>query len=354
MVTSRLPTLSIQHIECSSGHCDRYSSTGNTTGVTMGAGYQHPPAWDSGHLPVGEVHRLYYEQYGQHDGKPVIFLHGGPGGSTAPDNAAFFDPDIYRVVLFDQRGCGKSTPHAELRENTTWHLVADIEALKAHLGITKWHVVFGGSWGSTLALAYSQTHPTSCGSLVLRGIFAMRKVETDFMFEDKGVAMIYPELWDRFVSHLKPEARSDPRDAYLRLMTADDPAVSLPAAKLWNTLEMSVSRVEPAAEDVDKVENDAWGIAHARLEAHYFVNGGFMQDGDLLKEENVEKIRHIPCSIVQGRLDLVCPARTAWELHQLLPQSKLYMIPVAGHSAKEPGTYSKLIEVCDAYAKDDF
>ncbi|KAK4496134.1 hypothetical protein PRZ48_012113 [Zasmidium cellare] len=318
-------------------------------------GYDHADAFDSGHLPVGSIHKIFYHQYGKKDGKPVIFLHGGPGAGTTKENTKFFNPAIYRVVLLDQRGAGKSTPVAEIRENTTQLLVQDVETLREHLGIEKWFLVFGGSWGSTLSLAYSQTHPDKCGSLILRGIFTVRQLELGYNFSPMGSGMLFPEAYEKLMNHLPPQDRKDPAPAFAKLLCSDDPAIRGPAAKVWNTYEMSLSSVDPDFKEIEeKIEDDDWSLQHGRLEAHYFINQAFLEDGQLLKEENVKKIRHLPCTIVQGRYDFVCPPRTAWDLHKALPESKLFMIAKAGHSAKEPGIFEKLLETCDEYASKDF
>lgn len=265
----------------------------------MSKGYQHADAFDSGVLPVGSIHKLHYEQYGRKDGKPVIFLHGGPGGGTSKENTAFFNPDTYRVVLLDQRGAGKSQPVAEIRENTTQHLVQDIETLREHLKIPKWFMVFGGSWGSTLALAYSQTHPSKVSSLVLRGIFTCRRLELNFTHMPQGAPMLFPEGYEKMINYLPPADRAHPAEAYLKLLNSEDPAVRGPAARVWNMWEMSISEVEPDFDAIEeKVKDEDWNAAHSRIEAHYFVNDAFLEDGQLLKEENVARIRHIPCRLM--------------------------------------------------------
>lgn len=321
----------------------------------MFTGHEHADAFDSSFLQVGSIHKIHYSQYGKKDGKPVIFLHGGPGAGTTKENTQFFNPNIYRIVLLDQRGAGKSLPVAETRENTTQLLVQDIETLREHLQISKWFLVFGGSWGSTLSLAYAETHPDKVGSMILRGIFTVRKLELDYGFTPFGSAMLFPEGYEKLINYLPPEDRADPAPAYAKLLSSEDPAVRGPAGKVWNEWEMSVSSVEPDMKAVgEKLEDDDWSLQHGRLEAHYFINGAFLEEGQLLKEENVKKIRHIPCkfdlrhcenrrgdadvcgpgTIIQGRLDFVCPPRTAWDLHKALPDSRLFMIPKAGHSAK--------------------
>lgn len=314
-------------------------------------GYDHGDPYDSGFLPAGSIHQIHYEQYGKQDGKPVVFLHGGPGGSTSKASTIFFDPAVYRVVLFDQRGAGKSLPAADLRENTSQHLVSDIEALRTHLGIRKWHMVFGGSWGSTLALLYAETHPEAVGSLVIRGIFTMRKSEISWTRTAAGAGSLYPEAHDEFLHFLPAEERSDPWPAYHKRLTSDDYETRLQASRAWNKWELSISQLVPGADVYDVLSDDTWCLQHARMEAHYESNGGFMDEGQLLKQENVAKIKHVPCkcyqistqrvfaddkigSIIQGRYDIVCPPRTAFDLHKALPDSKLYMIPDAGHSAK--------------------
>ncbi|KAH8645658.1 proline iminopeptidase [Xylariales sp. PMI_506] len=310
-------------------------------------GYEHADAFDQGNLSVDDVHTLYYEQYGKPDGKPVIFLHGGPGGNTSKGVTVFFNPAVYRVVMLDQRGAGKSTPRADITDNTTQHLVADIETLRSHLDIAKWAMVFGGSWGSTLALAYAEAHPEIVGSLVLRGVFLGSRPE--LIWADEGANTFFPELQENFLAHLTPEERASPELSYYRRLTSEDKPTRVAAAKAWNTREVRMSALNPGPEMLDKLEDEDWLMPHARLEAHYFVHDCFLEEDQLLK--NADKIKHIPTSIVQGRLDLVCPPKSAWALHKALPQSKLYFISDAGHDAKEPGTLKKLVEVCDEYAE---
>lgn len=297
-------------------------------------GHKHERCFDSGYLQVSGIHRIYYEQYGRPGGKPVIYLHGGPGGRSRPSDASFFDPTVYRVILLDQRGAGKSTPSAELRENTSQHLVADIETLREHLGIEKFHLVFGGSWGSTLSLLYAQTHPERVGSLVIRGIYTMRKSEIMFMHGFHGTAYIFPEEHAEFINYLPPEERADPYPAYHKFLTSDDPKTQLRAARAWNKWELAISKLIPDQDSLTPLEDDIWSLQHARMEIHYEINGGFMEEGQLLKPENVDRIKRIPCSIVQGRYDMVCPPKTAWELHKALPESRMFIVPDAGHSAK--------------------
>ncbi|CAG9970423.1 unnamed protein product [Clonostachys byssicola] len=329
---------------------------------TKATGYSHSDAFNSGFLPVGSIHKLWYAEYGLPTGRPVLFLHGGPGGGTSPSNTAFFDPKVYRVVLMDQRGGGKSTPAAEIRENTTQHLVDDIEKLREHLGITQWAMVFGGSWGSTLALAYAEAYPETTLSLVLRGIFTVRESELANAFSRYGaVNQLYPEEYDEVLGHLKANTTKSEESLYetrtllteyYRLLTDEDPAVHLPASRAWNKYEITASTLLRNAELQAMLDgNETWNLQHARIECHYFINGAWLEDGQLLKPSNLERIKHIPCHIVQGRYDIVCPPRTAQDLHLGLPQSKLHIIPDAGHSANEVGTKAKLIEVCDEIAK---
>ncbi|KAI8933468.1 hypothetical protein NX059_009206 [Plenodomus lindquistii] len=312
-------------------------------------GYEHDDAWDQGWLKVDDLHEVYYQQFGNREGKPAIFLHGGPGGQCAKPNTAFFNPS-YRVVLLDQRGCGLSRPHASTTNNTTWHLVADIEHLRQHLGISKWHLVFGGSWGSTLALTYAQTHPSAVSSLVLRGVFAVRKMELDWTNGSSGAAMLFPDHYAQMIDFLpEAERRQHVKHFHARLMSEDE-SVSLPAARAWNKWELAISQLRPDEEAMEKLEDPKWLLAHARMEIHYFVNGAWLEDGQLLRKENIDKIRHIPTTIVQGRYDVVCPPVTAWELHQQWPESNLFFVDDAGHSATEPGTKKKLVEACDEFA----
>ncbi|KAI0117890.1 proline iminopeptidase [Nemania sp. FL0031] len=315
--------------------------------------YKHEPAYDSGHLKVDSIHEVYYEQYGKKDGLPVIFLHGGPGGSTSPDNTKFFDPAVYRVVLMDQRGAGKSRPRNELKDNTTHHLSDDIERLREHLGIAKWHMVFGGSWGSTLGLFYTQAHPERVSSLVLRGVFTVRRSE--LLGAGGGIpaaALFYPQEWERFIEYLPESERGDPYPAYYARITSKDRAISILASREWNAWEIFSSTLLPDAENIARLEDDEWGLSHALFEAHFlFQHGAWMEDGELLRPANMEKIQDIPGAIVQGRYDMVCPPVTAWSVHKAWPKSELHWIGDAGHSANEPGTTAKLIEVCDKLAK---
>lgn len=303
--------------------------------------------YNSGFLPVSSLHTLYYEESGNPEGKPVVFLHGGPGGGTIPLYRQFFDPQKFRIVLFDQRGCGQSTPHAELRENTTWDLVADIEKLRSHLGIDRW-LVFGGSWGSTLALAYSQTHPERCTGLILRGIFTLRPKEIHWFYQE-GASYIFPDAWERYLAPIPPEDRHDLVTAYYKRLTSPDRTIRIEAARAWSIWEASTSKLVQDPELIEKFGADDFAAAFARIECHYFVNKGFFDPVDQLLQ-NVDRMRSIPGVIVQGRYDVVCPATTAWELHRAWPEAEFIIVPEAGHSATEPGIVHHLVEACDRFA----
>jgi proline iminopeptidase len=262
----------------------------------------------------------------------VIYLHGGPGGHCSKTNTVFFNPDQYRVILLDQRGCGESRPNANTTNNTTWHLVSDIEALRKHLQIEKWHMVFGGSWGSTLALAYAQTHPSSVGSLVLRGIFTVRSMELEWTNKRGGASMLFPGEFNDFINFLPEEERADHISNYHKRLMSDDTSISHPAARAWNKWEISISTLYPNIAGLASLDDPSYLLAHARIEIHYFTNKAWMEEGQLSKKENIDRIRHIPTTTVQGRYDVVCPPITAWELHQVFPESKLHFVSDAGHS----------------------
>ncbi|KAF2754637.1 proline iminopeptidase [Pseudovirgaria hyperparasitica] len=313
-------------------------------------GFEHDDAFDVDWLRVDGDHELYFEQYGNPEGKAVIYLHGGPGGHISKPNTVFFSPKTYRTVLLDQRGCGRSRPNASIHNNTTWHLVADIETLRQHLKISKWHIVFGGSWGSTLALAYAQTHPSSVGSLVLRGIFTVREFELKWTMLPGGASKLFPEHFEEFLNFLPEEERADHIEAYNKRLMSDDERVSHPAARAWNKWELSISTLYPNLPGLAQLDDTSFNLAHARIEAHYFRNRAWLEEGQLLRKENIDKIRDIPMTIVQGRYDVVCPSITAWDLHKAWPESKLHLINDAGHSVTEPGTTAKLIEVVEEYA----
>lgn len=303
--------------------------------------------YDSGKLQVSNLHTIYFEQVGNPEGKPVVFLHGGPGGGIDPIYRQYFDPVQWRVVLFDQRGCGQSLPHAELRENTTWDLVNDIEKLRHHLNIKQW-TVFGGSWGSTLSLAYSQTHSDACTGLILRGIFLLRQKELRWFYQE-GTSYIFPEAWEAYLKPIPVEERKDLMAAYYKRLTDPDPTVRLAAARAWSIWEASTSKLFPDDNLRAKFSENQFADAFARIECHYFMNKGFLQSEDQLLQ-NCDRIRHLPTVIVQGRYDVVCPTVSVWELHQAFPEAELIIIPDAGHSMTESGIRSALIEATDRFA----
>lgn len=306
----------------------------------------YPPIepYDVGMLAVGGGHALYYEQSGNPSGAPVVFLHGGPGAGAAPKHRQFFDPRHYRIVIFDQRGAGRSIPLGELSSNTTQDLVDDIERLRMHLDIARWHV-FGGSWGSTLALAYAIAHPGQVASLILRGIFLMRQTELDWFMT--GMRSVFPEAWEAFANHVPADERHDLLTAYHRRLTHNDRSVSMAAAKAWSGYEAACARLVPKPPDPAEEEDENYAFAIARIECHYFVNNRFLPDDYLLA--NIDRIRHIPAVIVQGRYDVVCPIVTAHELSKKFPEAKMVVVPDAGHSASEPGITSALVAATDAF-----
>jgi proline iminopeptidase len=298
-------------------------------------------------LQVSDLHTIYFEESGNPQGKPVVFLHGGPGGGSIPVYRQYFDPQRWRIVIFDQRGCGKSTPHAELQENTTWDLVADIEKLRSHLGIDQW-VVFGGSWGSTLSLAYSQTHPERCRGLVLRGIFLLRQQELQWFYQ-AGTSYLFPDAWEDYLKPIPPEERHDLITAYYQRLTSPDLQTRLEAARAWSVWEASTSKLLPDTNLMQIFGESHFADAFARIECHYFVNKGFLASEDQLLK-NCDRLRQIPGVIVQGRYDVVCPMISAWELHRAWPEAEFIVVPDAGHSMMEPGIRSALIEATDKFA----
>jgi proline iminopeptidase len=301
-------------------------------------------------LKVSELHTIYYEEAGNPQGQPVVFLHGGPGGGIDPSYRQYFDPQQWRIILFDQRGCGHSTPHAELRENTTWHLVSDIEQLREQLKIERW-VVFGGSWGSTLSLAYSQTHPDRCQGLILRGIFLLRPQELRWFYQE-GANFLFPDAWESYLEPIPCNERHDLLKAYYQRLTSDDPKIRQKAAKAWSIWEGSTSKLLPSEDLKARFAESTFAEAFARIECHYFVNGGFFERANQLLE-NVERIRHIRSVIVQGRYDVVCPPITAWELHRVWPEAEWILVPDAGHSMSEPGIRNALLEASDRFARSE-
>ena len=301
-----------------------------------------------GHLGVGDGHEIYYELSGRRDGIPVVFLHGGPGGGTAPVQRRFFDPDRYRIVLFDQRGCGRSRPHASLHANTTAHLVADIERLRRYLGIERW-LIFGGSWGSTLALLYAERFPERVSGLILRGIFLMRQREIDWFYR-RGTNAIFPEAWADFVSVIPEAERDDLIAAFYRRLTGDDEDERLRAARAWSRWESHCVTLVPEEAQLRQADASRFALAFARIECHYFHHRGFLESDDEILA-NCHRIRHIPTAIVQGRYDVICPPVSAFELKQALPEARLRIVPVAGHSAFEPGIVHELVTATDAFAE---
>jgi proline iminopeptidase len=304
----------------------------------------------SGTLKVSQLHEVYGEESGNPKGKPVVFVHGGPGGATDPTHRQFFDPRAYRIVLFDQRGCGKSKPHAELEGNTTWDLIADMEKIREHLGIDKWQV-FGGSWGSTLSLAYAETHPQRVTELVLRGIFLVREAEIKWFYQF-GASEIYPDAWEAFLKPIPEAERGDMLAAYHKRLTASDAKARQQAAVAWSTWEGQTTKLVSTDEHVAHFGQDEFALAFARIEAHYFKNRAFLKTegrGQLLND--IDKIRHIPATIVQGRYDVCCPMRSAWDLHRAWPEAELFVIPDAGHAAGEFGIARALVAATDRYAR---
>ena len=308
--------------------------------------YPEIEPYDSGFLGVDDIHSVYYEQCGNPEGKPAVFVHGGPGGGCNAVHRRFWDPSAYRIVLFDQRGCGRSAPHAELRNNTTWDLVDDMEQLRQHLGIDRWQL-FGGSWGSTLCLAYAQQHPSRVTELVLRGIFLLRRREILWYYQD-GASRIFPEAWQEYLAPIPVEERDDMVAAYHKRLTSNDRDVRMAAARAWSTWEGSTSRLIPDADLIKRTGEDQFAEAFARIECHYFINGGFFKkDGELL--DKVARVQHLPAIIVQGRYDVVCPAESAYELHCAWPNSQLHVVPDAGHSALELGISAQLVTATNSF-----
>jgi proline iminopeptidase len=314
----------------------------------MSNGTQYPPIepFDTGYLAVGDGHEMYYEQAGNPRGKPAVFVHGGPGGGGDVNSRRFFDPARYRIVVFDQRGSGRSRPHASLEANTTWHLVADMERLREHLAIDRW-LVFGGSWGSTLALAYAETHPRAVSELVLRGIFLLRELELKWFYQF-GASLLFPEQWQRYLAPIPPAERHDLLAAFHRRLLSDDGAVRLEAARAWSIWEGATSSLLPNPKREDQFGSPEFALALARIEAHYFVNRGFFAHEHQLLD-GVERIRKIPGVIVHGRYDVVCPIDTAFELHRRWPEADFRIVQDAGHSAYEPGITAELLAATDRF-----
>lgn len=300
-----------------------------------------------GKLRVDAVHELYFEESGNPVGKPVVLLHGGPGGGTDAAMRRFWDPRRYRIVLFDQRGCGKSTPFASLQDNTTWHLVADIEALREHLGIDRWQV-FGGSWGSTLALAYAQMHPQRVTEMVLRGIFLLRQQEIHWFYQ-QGANRLFPDEWQRFIEPIAPRERNNLLHAYHRRLTSDDSTIRQQAAASWSRWEASTLRLQTDEASLQRMTQPRFAEAFARIECHYFVHRGFLRSDNALLDD-VPRLRHIPAVLIHGRYDVICPVENAWDLHRAWPEAELRIVPAAGHSAFEPGIAAELVAATQRFA----
>lgn len=308
--------------------------------------YPEIEPYRTGMLAVDGRHTLYFEESGNPEGKPVVVLHGGPGAGTNAKMRQFHDPTAYRIILFDQRGSGRSAPHADLIDNTTWDLVADIEKLRVHLGIDRWQV-FGGSWGSTLALAYAETHPGRVSELVLRGIFMLRRWELQWFYQS-GAHRLFPEAWQPYRDHIPEAERGDFIAAYHARLTSDDEQVRLAAARVWSVWEGATSTLVPEPASIDSFEDPHFALSFARIENHYFVNKGFFEvDDQLLRDAH--RIRHIPGVIVHGRYDVVCPVQNAWDLHQVWPEARLVITPQSGHSAFEPENSAALVAATDMF-----
>lgn len=318
--------------------------------------YPEIEPYDTRMLLVGDGHEIYVEQSGNPDGLPVVFLHGGPGSGTSPKQRRVFDPERYRIVLLDQRMAGRSTPHASTTvdpqvwaTNTTPHLVADLERVREHLGIEAWQV-FGGSWGSCLALAYAEAHPDRVTALVLRGIFTLRRRELEWMYERGHLEHVYPDHWAEYVAPVAPERRGDLMGAYHDLLFDPDPQVHVPAGQAWSGWESRIITVLPDEEGYRKAVEPAQAVAFARIENHFFLHGGFLREGQLLAEAH--RIAHLPTVIVQGRLDMCTPARTAFDLAARLPDAQFVVVPDAGHAFSEPGTLDALVRATDRFAAE--
>ncbi len=308
--------------------------------------YPELEPFETGMLDVGDGHTIYWERVGTKGAKPAVFLHGGPGGTISPKHRRLFDPARYDVILFDQRGCGKSLPNASLQANTTWHLVADIERLRETFGFEKW-LVFGGSWGSTLALAYAETHPERVSELVVRGIYTLTRAELEWYYQF-GVSEMFPDKWERFVAPIPVEERGDMIAAYRKRLTGNDHAARIEAARAWSQWEGETITLLPDPETSDPFGQDDYALAFARIENHYFVHGGWLRERQLLDE--ARKLKGIPGVIVHGRYDMPCPARYAWELHKAWPDAEFFLVEGAGHAYSEPGILDRLIYATDKFA----
>ncbi|MBO6725639.1 MAG: prolyl aminopeptidase [Rhizobiaceae bacterium] len=307
--------------------------------------YPEIEPFESGMLDVGDGHQIYWERVGTKGAKPAVFLHGGPGGGFSPAHRRLFDPARYEVVLFDQRGCGKSTPHAGLEANTTWHLVADIERLREKFGFDKWQV-FGGSWGSTLALAYAETHPERVTELVLRGIYTLTKAELDWLYQF-GVSEMFPDKWERFVEPIPEAERGNLMAAYRKRLTSGGRVSRIAAAKAWSLWEGETITLLPDPSLTEQHGGDDFALAFARIENHFFVHAGWLEEGQLIRDAH--KLKGIPGVIIHGRYDMPCPARYAWELAKAWPDARLHIVEGAGHAYSEPGILHHLIEATDRF-----
>ena len=318
--------------------------------------YPEIQPYHTGRLQVSQIHNLYYEECGNPLGHPAVFLHGGPGGAVGPESRRFFDPDFYRIVLFDQRGAGKSTPYAELQDNNTWRLVEDLETLRSHLGIERW-VVFGGSWGSTLALCYAIAHPERVMGLVLRGVYLGRKWENKWLFQE-GASYFYPDQYEAYIAPIPPEERGDLIGAYYRRLTDPDEAIHLAAAKTWSSWEGSMVHIKPLpkpdpqepaeSQSPEVIENPRDSLAIARFECHYIFHEMFFPSDNYILE-NIQHIAHLPCRIVHGRFDTICPPRNAWELSQAYPEARLSLVQEGAHAARDPEMASELVQALDDF-----
>ena len=314
--------------------------------MTLRTLYPEIEPYACGHIEVGDGHAVYWERSGTPGAKPAVFLHGGPGGGCSLAHRRLFDPKLYDVMLFDQRGCGRSTPHASLDANTTWHLVADIERLRTMAGVGQW-LVFGGSWGSTLALAYAQTHPSHVSELVVRGVYTLTRAELDWYYQF-GVSQMFPDKWERFIAPIPENERHDMMAAYRKRLVDPDRSVQLAAAKAWSLWEGETITLLPNVAYSDSFAEDEFALAFARIENHYFVHDGWLEQGQLLRDAG--RLHGIPGVIIHGRYDMPCPAKYAWELHKSWPKAEFFLVDGAGHAYSEPGILDRLIYATDKYA----
>ncbi len=308
--------------------------------------YPEIEPYNTGMLRVSDIHELYFEECGNPNGKPVVYLHGGPGGGCHENFRRYFDPTAYRIVLFDQRGCGRSKPHACLDDNTTWHSVADIEALREYLGIERWQV-FGGSWGSCLALAYAQTHTDRATELVLRGLFTLRRSELLWFYQD-GASHVFPDIWESYLAPIPENERGDLIAAYYKRLTGDDKQIQLNCARAWSVWEGSTLSLWPDPQREANFGKDEYALAFARIECHYFINRGFFDTDDRIIRD-LYKIEHIPTVLIQGRYDMCTPVRTAWDIHKAWPKADFRLVGDAGHAGSEPGIVHELVTATDRF-----